>query len=137
MAVLVLSGWFYGQFLAFLVNFGPFFYPNIMNYEQNVFWSLYWFSPRHLFRKKNAIFSYFEGFEDFFDPLYILEVVLNTIKYIFLLSIILVFKVIFHKLTNNLNSGLKLEFLAILRKIDFFIYYNWNSFPEKSLTISH
>ena len=85
--------------------------------------------------KKNAIFRYFEGFEDFFDPLYILEVVLNTIKYIFLLSIILVFKVIFHKLTNNLNSGLKLEFLAILRKIDFFIYYNWNSFPEKSLTI--
>ena len=33
--------------------------------------------------KKNAIFSYFEGFEDFFDPLYILEVVLNTIKYTF------------------------------------------------------
>ena len=36
-AVLVLSAWFYGQFLAFLVNFGLFFYPNIMNYEQNVF----------------------------------------------------------------------------------------------------
>ena len=38
---------------------------------------------QEIFLETNAIFSYFEGFKDIFDPLYVLEIVLNTIKYTF------------------------------------------------------